>query len=129
MPESTRTAQDAAAACGCDVGQIVKSLIFEGATSGDLKLLLVSGRHDVDLDDAHRTFGEVLTRADPKRVRAETGFAIGGVAPIGHLSPLNTWMDRELLNHQTVWAAAGRPNAVFEISPVALADVTNAKVF
>ena len=129
MPDSTRTAQDAAAACGCDVGQITKSLVFEGCRSGDLKLLLVSGKHDVNLDDAEALFGEALTRADPKRVRNETGFAIGGVAPIGHLSPLTTWIDNALLQYATVWAAAGRPNAVFEVCPNVLKDATKARVF
>lgn len=81
MPETTRTAQDAAVACGCEVGQIVKSMIFEGVETGKLKLLLVSGQHDVDLTKAPELFGEPLTRADPKRVRSETGFAIGGVSP------------------------------------------------
>ena len=129
MPESTRTALDAAKACNCDVGEIMKSLVFEGAETGNLKLLLVSGKHDVNLDDAQAIFGEALNRADPKRVRSETGFAIGGVAPIGHLCALETWMDRALLDYSTVWAAAGRPNAVFEICPNALLTATGACLF
>ena len=129
MPETTRTAAQAAAACGCAVGQIVKSLIFAGAESGQLKLLLVSGAHDVDLANAKQLFGEDLVRADPKQVRDTTGFAIGGVAPIGHLTPLEAWFDRRLLAHATVWAAAGAPNAVFEIAPKALADASNAALF
>ncbi|WP_341235508.1 YbaK/EbsC family protein [uncultured Sulfitobacter sp.] len=129
MPESTRTADDAAAACGCSVGQIVKSMIFEGVETGNLKLLLVSGQHDVDLGKAPELFGEPLIRADPKRVRSETGFAIGGVSPIGHLSPTETWIDAALLDHGTVWAAAGAPNAVFSVSPTNLKQVTNAAIF
>ncbi|NIY73433.1 YbaK/EbsC family protein [Marivivens donghaensis] len=117
MPDSTRTAADAAKACGCEVGQIVKSMIFEGVESGDLKLLLVSGAHDVDLTTISDHVGEGLTRADPKRVREETGFAIGGVSPIGHLAPIATWMDDTLLSYQEVWAAAGAPNAVFRVAP------------
>lgn len=127
MAEGTRTAQDAAAACGCDVGQIVKSMVFEGAESGALKLLLVSGAHDVDLSRAAGLFGEALARADPKRVRAETGFAIGGVAPIGHLSEIETWMDAALLSHDLVWAAAGAPDAVFSVAPAALMEATGAR--
>ncbi len=129
MPETTRTAQDAAIACNCTVAQIVKSMIFEGRETGALKLLLVSGKHDVDLAKAHSLFGEPLTRADPKRVRSETGFAIGGVAPIGHLSPTETWIDDSLLAHDIVWAAAGAPNAVFSITPEALKKATKANAF
>ena len=114
MPDSTRTAAEAAAACGCDVAQIVKSLIFKGGESGALKLLLVSGANQVDLEKAAALVGEPLERADPKEVREITGFAIGGVSPLGHMSPVETWMDETLLGFGTVWAAAGAPNAVFE---------------
>ncbi len=129
MPDSTRTAEDAASACDCAVGQIVKSMIFEGVETRTLKLLLVSGLHDVDLNKAADLFGEQLTRADPKRVRSETGFAIGGVSPIGHLSAPETWIDETLLGYDIVWAAAGAPNAVFSVSPVDLRAVTSAAVF
>jgi prolyl-tRNA editing enzyme YbaK/EbsC (Cys-tRNA(Pro) deacylase) len=127
MPDSTRTASEAAQACGCTVAQIVKSMIFEGAESGALKLLLVSGAHEVDLTRAEALFGERLARADPKRVRAETGFAIGGVAPIGHLSPIETWIDTTLAQHDVVWAAAGAPNAVFRVNPAALKAAAGAR--
>ncbi len=120
MPQSTRIAIDAAKACKCSVAQIVKSLIFEGEQSGTLLLLLVSGAHEVDLAIAAKIIGERPVRADPSRVRAETGFAIGGVAPIGHLHPIDTWMDTLLFNHELVWAAAGAPDAVFAVSPTAL---------
>lgn len=129
MPESTRTAMDAAKACGCSVGQIVKSMVFEGSETGNLKLLLVSGDHDVNLTKAKELFGEPLVKAEPKRVRAETGFAIGGVSPIGHLSEIETWMDAVLLDHGIVWAAAGAPNAVFCVSPHKLKRVTKAELF
>lgn len=129
MPDTTRTAQDAAAACGCDVGQIVKSMIFEGAGTRQLKLLLVSGLHDVKLDAARAVFGEELRRADPRRVREETGFAIGGVSPIGHLSDIETWIDTQLLRYETVWAAAGAPNAVFSVDPNSLLRATRATPF
>ena len=123
-PASTRTAEEAAAACGCDVGDIVKSLIFEGAQSGRLALLLVSGAHQVDMNKAAAAAGEPLKRADPKDVRARTGFAIGGVAPVGHLEPVATWIDATLLTRATLWAAAGAPNAVFAIAPADLATLT-----
>ena len=128
MPESTRTAVDAAEACGCTVGQIVKSLIFEGADSGKLKLLLVSGANQVDMARAHEAAGEELKRSDANRVREETGFAIGGVAPIGHKVAIEVWMDEDLLQHDVVWAAAGAPNAVFSVTPGRLRDVTGAVV-
>jgi len=128
MPTSTRTAQEAAEACGCSVAQIVKSLVFQGYDSGDLQLVLVSGAHQVDMELARQFVGELLVRADPAQVREVTGFAIGGVAPLGHKSPINVWMDNDLLAHKTVWAAAGAPNAVFEVSPVELQKVTAAKV-
>lgn len=121
MDQSTRTAEDAAAACGCDVGQIVKSLVFENADTGALTLLLVSGRHNADLDYISRTSGLNLNRCDGRRVRDETGFAIGGVAPIGHKTPVATYMDESLLDYGIVWAAAGRPDSVFSVDPKALA--------
>jgi len=112
-----------------DVGQISKSLVFEGAETGKLRLLLVSGKHDVNLDEVRTIFGESLHRADPKRVREETGFAIGGVSPNWHLCALETWMDQTLLGYCTCWDAAGRPNAVFEINTDALAKATGAGFF
>lgn len=128
MPESTRTAEEAAKACGCDVAQIVKSLIFRGAETGALKLLLISGARQADLAKAAKIVGEPLERADARLVRDETGFAIGGVAPIGHKAPVATWIDENLLDHGTVWAAAGAPNAVFEIVPKTLAEMAGATV-
>lgn len=129
MPDSTRTAEEAAIACKAQVGQIVKSLIFEGQDTTGLQLLLVSGDHQVDMALAKQAVGEGLVRADVKRIRKETGFAIGGVSPIGHLSPLPTYMDAHLLDFDTVWAAAGGTNIVFEIDPKTLLDITNATIF
>ena len=129
MAASTRTAQEAATACGCEVAQIVKSLIFEGADSSELKLILVSGQHELNTAVIRRVVGESLNRADARRVREETGFAIGGVAPIGHLKPVETWIDDVLLNFDTVWAAAGAPNAVFQITPDDLVVATGGTVF
>ena len=126
MGVSTRTAEDAARACGCVVAQIVKSLVFQGEQG--LILLLVSGANRVDTRFVSETIDDVLERADPVRVRAVTGFAIGGVAPIGHLLKPSIWMDRDLLDFTTVWAAAGAPDAVFEIEPRALRDATDAEI-
>lgn len=128
MDQSTRTAEDAAAVCGCGVGQIVKSLIFENADSGALVLVLVAGDRNADLDYISATYGLNLKRCDGRRVRDETGFAIGGVAPIGHKAPIATWLDESLLTHDTVWAAAGRPDGVFRVDPDALAKAINASV-
>lgn len=126
MPESTRTADEAAQACGCTVAQIVKSLVFEVTETGELVLLLVSGIHQADMAKAAALAGQALKRADPRRVREVTGFAIGGVAPIGHLSPLRCWIDQTLLEYDTVWAAAGAPNAVFAADPAALSIAARA---
>ncbi|MEO9960570.1 MAG: YbaK/EbsC family protein, partial [Nisaea sp.] len=115
-------------ACGCDVTQIVKSLIFKGGETGALKLLLVSGANQVDLEKAAALVGEPLERADLKEVRKITGFAIGGVSPLGHLTPVETWMDESLLSFETVWAAAGAPNAVFETTGDALKNAAGATV-
>jgi prolyl-tRNA editing enzyme YbaK/EbsC (Cys-tRNA(Pro) deacylase) len=128
MDQSTRTAEDAAAACGCAVGQIVKSLVFENADTGALVLLLVSGNHNADLDHISKTYGLKLKRCDGRRVRDETGFAIGGVAPIGHKAPIATFMDESLMDYDTVWAAAGRPDSVFRVDPKALAEATSPRI-
>ena len=126
MDESTRTAADAAKACGCTVGQIVKSLIFKGQTTGDLLLLLVSGANRVDMDKAMAVVGEALEKADANDVRQRTGFAIGGVAPIGHLEAPRIWIDETLMQYDAVWAAAGAPDAVFQVTPKALVEATGA---
>ena len=128
MGESTRTAEDAAKACGCSPAEIVKSLIFQGADSGALFLLLVSGANRVDMDLAATVVGEPLDRAEATSVRARTGFAIGGVAPIGHLEAPHIWMDETLMTFANVWAAAGAPDAVFEVAPPRLAEATGARM-
>jgi prolyl-tRNA editing enzyme YbaK/EbsC (Cys-tRNA(Pro) deacylase) len=128
MEQSTRTAEDAARACGCEVAQIVKSLIFEDGASGKLVLVLVSGRHNADTDFIGSTYGLELKRCDARRVRDETGFAIGGVAPIGHLSQPAVNMDSLLLTFPTVWCAAGRPDSVFSVTPSELRDAVHAAI-
>jgi prolyl-tRNA editing enzyme YbaK/EbsC (Cys-tRNA(Pro) deacylase) len=128
MPDSTRTAADAAAACGCAVGQIVKSLIFTGAASKTPYLFLVSGKNRVNEAAVGVLVGESLSRADAQFVRAVTGFAIGGVPPFAHPSKLKTFVDSDLLAHDKVWAAAGTPKAVFSVEPTALARAVDARI-
>jgi len=128
MSESTRTAEDAANACGCIVGRIVKSLVFQGVQSGKPYLLLVSGANRVDEKGVAALIGEELARPDADFVRETTGYSIGGVPPLAHQTPLITYMDRDLLNFETVWAAAGTPRAVFEVDPARLRDATGAEV-
>ena len=122
MPGTTRTAADAAAACGVTVGQIVKSLVFVGARTGTPFLLLVSGANRVDEARVARHLGETLTRPDADTVRRLTGFAIGGIPPFGHEQKIATYMDEDLLHHDVVWAAAGTPRAVFPLDPQRLRD-------
>lgn len=124
---STRTAQEAADACGVDVAQIVKSMIFaDGADT--LTLILVSGRHNADLGAIEAREGLTLARANARRIRDETGFAIGGVAPIGHLKAMPVYMDETLLTLPEVWCAAGRPDNMFAVAPAALAKATGATI-
>jgi prolyl-tRNA editing enzyme YbaK/EbsC (Cys-tRNA(Pro) deacylase) len=122
MPQSTRTAAEAAAACGTSVAQIVKSLVFRKATSGEPVLLLVSGKNRVDEVAVKTAIGDTLQRMDANAVRDVTGFAIGGVAPFGSLERLPTFIDADLMAFDTVFAAAGTPTAVFEVAPKALAE-------
>jgi prolyl-tRNA editing enzyme YbaK/EbsC (Cys-tRNA(Pro) deacylase) len=126
--ESTRTAEEAAAACGCDVGQIVKSLVFQGKTSKKPYMLLVSGRNRVDQKGVAALIGEALDRPDGQYVRDLTGFAIGGIPPLGHDRPLKTYMDEDLLQYDRIWAAAGSPNSVFPTEPRHLATIARAEV-
>ncbi|UGY08527.1 YbaK/EbsC family protein [Phyllobacterium pellucidum] len=128
MPDSTHTAEDAAVQCGVTVGQIVKSLIFQGADTAKLYLFLVSGPRQLDLGKAARLTGEALHRADPKHVRKETGFAIGGVAPIGHLIDIAAYADEHLMQYDVVWAAAGGTNFVFPSDPKALVRAAKAQI-
>ncbi len=127
MPASTRTAQEAALACGCGVAQIVKSLLFGGAETGRTYLFLVSGSNRVDEKAAKALIGEALRRPDADAVRAATGFSIGGVPPFGHATASPVLIDEDLLGFDLVFAAAGHPNAVFPIDPKALAKATAAR--
>ncbi|MCA1900254.1 MAG: YbaK/EbsC family protein [Chloroflexi bacterium] len=126
--ESTRTAQEAADRAGCQLGQIVKSLIFRGKTSGKPILVLTSGANRVDEKRISEYAGEPIARADADFVRAATGFAIGGVPPIGHVQKMETYLDEDFLVFETVWAAAGTPNAIFELKTEDLKKMTGAVV-
>lgn len=127
-PGEARTAEQAAAACGCALDQIVKSIIFAGAASGAIRLFLTAGGNRVSAAKASALAGEELVRADGELVRAVTGFAIGGVSPVGHLTPSPLWMDPRLLEFTTVWAAAGTPRHVFSIDPRVLMSLTKAQL-
>ena len=126
--ESTRTAQEAADRVGCQLGQIVKSLIFKGRSTNKGILVLTSGLNRVDENKISRYAGESIGRADPEFVRTVTGFSIGGVPPVGHAQPLETYIDEDLLQYTDVWAAAGTPNAVFQMPSSDLVRITNGKI-
>lgn len=115
--EISRTAEDAAAAVGCALDQIAKSIIFQGTQSGALYLFLTAGGNRVDPERAAGVAGEALGRADAAVVRARTGFAIGGVAPVGHLDAPRAFLDPRLAEFDLVWAAAGTPHHLFAIAP------------
>ena len=127
FPEGTRTAADAARAVGCDVAQIVKSLVFMADTAP--VLALVSGSNRVDLGHLAAAVGATdVRRADGDEARAATGFAIGGVPPFGHSGSVTVVVDRDLTAHEWLWAAAGLPDAVFRISPSELLRVSGGTV-
>ena len=123
FPEGTRTAADAARAVNCEVGQIVKSLVF--VADGESFLALTSGANRADVGKLAGLVGaSEVRRASPEEARAATGFAIGGTPPFGHPAPLRVLVDRDLLAYEEVWAAAGAPDAVFELSPEELLRVS-----
>lgn len=128
LPASTRTAEDAARAVGCEVGQIVKSLVFRGARSGSAYLVLTSGSNRVDPRALQEVVGEPIAMADADFVRSHTGFSIGGVAPVGHLNPIQAVVDQDLMQHDEIWAAAGTPNAVFSLTPSQLRQLVGDRV-
>ena len=128
LPDSTRTAHDAADAIGCSVSQIAKSLVFQGKESGQLILAIASGTNRVWVDKLEREVGEPVDTADPSVVRERTGFAIGGVPPVRHAESLPTFIDGNLLRHDSIWAAAGTPHAVFSLPSSALTSLTSGAV-
>ncbi|MHA1154159.1 MAG: YbaK/EbsC family protein [Alphaproteobacteria bacterium] len=128
FPQSTRTAVEAAAAIGCEVAQIAKSLVFRARESERPVLVIASGANWVDEKVVAALIGEKIGRADADFVRVATGFAIGGVPPLGHDTPPVTLIDRDLLALDEIWAAAGTPNAVFRLMPRDLVDLTGGQV-
>lgn len=124
FPQGTRTSEEAAAAVGCAVGQIAKSLVFRGAGDGRPVLVIASGANRVDVEKVAAVAGQGLERADAAFVRERTGFAIGGVAPVGHKEPPIIAIDADLLGYDEIWAAAGAPDAVFRLDPRRLPELT-----
>ena len=126
--ESTRTALEAAERAGCELGQIVKTLIFKGKESGKPIIVLTSGVNRVDEKRIREYAGESIGKADADFVRAVTGYAIGGVPPVGHVQKIETYMDEDFLQYETVWAAGGTPNAIFELITSDLQTMTDGKI-
>jgi len=126
--ESTRSSAEAAAAVGCAVAQIAKSLIFRAAASNRPVLVVASGVNRVDEAKVAEAVGEAIARADADFVREATGFAIGGVPPVGHANPPTVLIDRSLMAFAEIWAAAGTPNAVFRLTPADLVELTGGRV-
>lgn len=128
LPQTTRSAQEAARAVGCKVEQIVKSLIFRTKESNRAILILASGGNRVNEIKVSSLLGEPIEKADAEFVKERTGFVIGGVPPLGHCQRLEAFVDKDLLNFEVIWAAAGTPNAVFSLSPSDLLKITGGKV-
>jgi prolyl-tRNA editing enzyme YbaK/EbsC (Cys-tRNA(Pro) deacylase) len=128
MPATTRTAQEAAAAIGCSVAQIAKSIVFRGAVTGKPVLVIASGVNRVNEKGLAGRTGEALQKATADFVREATGYAIGGVPPVGFAAPIETWIDEDLLQFSEVWAAAGTPFAVFQLDPKLLPRLTGGTV-
>lgn len=122
-----RTAQMAADELGVDLDQIAKSIIFRGETSGSAILFITAGGNQVDQAKAAALAGESLGKADAALIRAQTGFAIGGVAPVGHLAPIRAFLDPRLHDFSLVWAAAGTPRHVFSVAPTDLERISGAQ--
>jgi prolyl-tRNA editing enzyme YbaK/EbsC (Cys-tRNA(Pro) deacylase) len=128
LPDSTRTSKEAADAVGCKVEQIAKSIVFQGKQSGKPILVVASGANRIDERKLRDLVAEPVRKADADFVRNETGFVIGGVPPVGHLKPIEIFIDEDLLKHGEIWAAAGTPHAVFKLNPADLARMTGGKV-
>jgi len=128
LPESTRTAKEAAKAIGCEVGQIAKSLIFKTVRTERPVLVIASGVNRVNVQKIGNRVGEQITIADANFVRQQTGYGIGGVPPVGHKKRIETYLDEDLLQYQQIWAAAGTPFAVFQLTGVTLIKVTGGQI-
>ncbi|NLS44321.1 MAG: YbaK/EbsC family protein [Firmicutes bacterium] len=128
LPDTTRTAVDAANSIGCTLGQIVKSLVFQGEQTGKPILVVASGTNRVNERIIGEYIGEPIKKASAKSVKAITGFSIGGVPPLGHLQDILTFIDEDLLQYKEVWAAGGTSNSVFRLDPKDLQNMTGGKV-
>jgi prolyl-tRNA editing enzyme YbaK/EbsC (Cys-tRNA(Pro) deacylase) len=128
LPDSTRSAAEAAEAIGCSVGQIAKSLVFKIRNSQEPVLVIASGLNRVDEKKIGALLGKEISKADADFVRQKTGFAIGGVPPVGHNQPVTTFIDQDLLVFDEIWAAAGTPNAVFRLTGDDLVRATGGRV-
>ena len=128
LPSSTRTAEEAAVSVGCEVGQIVKSLIFKAKQTDRAVLVVASGSNRVNENKLSEWLSEPVGRADADFVREKTGFAIGGVPPVGHNQPIETYIDKDLLGYDELWAAAGTPHAVFSLTPNDLQKISSGEV-
>ena len=126
--EQSRTAVEAARSVGCVVDQIVKSIVLQGENSQQVFLFLTAGSNQVDVNKATALVGEPLSKADAALIRAQTGFAIGGVSPVGHLNPIRVFMDPALMQFKTIWAAAGTPRHVFAADPDQIRSICHAVV-
>jgi Cys-tRNA(Pro) deacylase len=128
LSDSTRTAKEAAQAIGCEVEQIVKSLVFKGKHSHNPLLVVASGTNRVNEQQISKLVGEPIEKADANFVRQRTGFVVGGVPPLGHSEPLQTLIDEDLLQYKEIWAAAGTQHAVFQLTPADLQAMTGGQV-
>lgn len=124
LPGAAHTAKLAAEFLGCEVAQIANSLVFRGVTTGEAILVMSSGARRVDTGKLAEVSGEPIAKADADFVRAKTGFAIGGVAPVGHIGSPRTFVERSLSQWPEIWAAAGHPNTVFRLTYAELVNIT-----
>ena len=127
LPTSTRTAADAASSLNCQLGQIAKSIVFKTITSKPI-LIIASGINRINEQIISELLKEDVVKADAVFVKDRTGFTIGGVAPVGHLETIRTFIDEDLFQYQEIWAAAGNPHAVFKLTPQQLAKITKGLV-
>lgn len=128
MPRTTRTAEEAAQTIGCIVGQIAKSILFRGAVTGKPVLVIASGVNRINEKQIAKSAGERVEKGTAGFARSATGYAIGGIPPVGFRSHIETWIDEDLLKYGEVWAAAGTPNTVFRINPALLPLLTGGQV-
>jgi prolyl-tRNA editing enzyme YbaK/EbsC (Cys-tRNA(Pro) deacylase) len=126
--QNTRTATEAAAAIGCEIGQIAKSLVFRSGKTDRAILVVASGSNRVDEAKLAKHLGESIAKADAAFVRERTGFSIGAVAPVGHVAPVRVLIDSDLLRFREIWAAAGSSNSVFRLKPADLSAVIGGEV-